>query len=321
MDLFIFSVVIPLYNNRDYIYRAVDSVLSQTLSPLEIIVIDDGSTDRGAEILSGVDDERLRIIKQENRGVGKARNAGVEQASGDWIAFLDADDAWLPHHLEELSKLVEQFSSAGLLGTAYIELETGRQPVKKAGSEKVACLRKVDYFKEASRNLGFIFTSAVAVRKSVFNEIGGFGSSRTGQDTEFWARIALDCPVAVSSRVTSVYYRGTGGVIESLKKGRADKAIDSLHDVAPVLAMLCERSDDNPELFDSANIRAFVNNRLTVGIKGTLYNANYARAKKLGSLMVTPVDTRAFLWRLASVLPESLMKSVVVSYKHVKRYF
>jgi hypothetical protein len=179
----------------------------------------------------------------------------------------------------------------------------------------------VDYFKEASRALGFISSSAVAVRKSVFDEVGGFGSSRTGEDTEFWARIALDYPVAVSSRVTSVYYRGTGGVMESSKEGRADKAIDSLHDVAPVLAMLREKSHDNPELFDSASIRAFVNHRLVVGIKGTLYNANYARAKKLGSLMVTPVDTRAFLWRQASVLPESLIKYVVVSYKHVKKSF
>ncbi|MGI6022871.1 MAG: glycosyltransferase family 2 protein, partial [Methanoculleus sp.] len=90
------SVVIPLYNKAPYIARALASVITQTCQGFEVIVIDDGSTDGGAEIVRRLDDTRIRVIRQENRGVSAARNRGIESARTDFIAFLDADDEWMP---------------------------------------------------------------------------------------------------------------------------------------------------------------------------------------------------------------------------------
>ena len=100
-----FSVVIPLFNKARYIRRAVDSVLNQTLKNLELIVVDDGSTDNSFERLTGITDSRLRVHRQQNTGVGAARSFGMSLAGARWIALLDADDMWLPNHLRELEKL------------------------------------------------------------------------------------------------------------------------------------------------------------------------------------------------------------------------
>jgi glycosyltransferase involved in cell wall biosynthesis len=93
------SVIIPTYNCAEFIEEAIHSVLKQTLLPYEIIVVDDGSTDQTAVIISGFNDARISYYLQENTGVAAARNLGLERASGDFIAFLDADDRWLPDML------------------------------------------------------------------------------------------------------------------------------------------------------------------------------------------------------------------------------
>ena len=90
------SVVIPLYNKVKYIRRALDSVLNQTSADLEVIVVDDGSTDGGGHVVLRQHDGRVRLIRQGNKGVSVARNRGVSEARADLIAFLDADDEWLP---------------------------------------------------------------------------------------------------------------------------------------------------------------------------------------------------------------------------------
>ena len=94
------SVVIPLYNKGKYIERALSSVFSQTYQPLEIIVVDDGSTDNGPERVLSFNDLKTVLMRQENNGPGAARNAGLAKARGKYIAFLDADDEWLPSFLE-----------------------------------------------------------------------------------------------------------------------------------------------------------------------------------------------------------------------------
>ncbi|MEB3212954.1 MAG: glycosyltransferase [Leptolyngbyaceae bacterium] len=106
------SVVIPTYNCDRYLPEAIDSVLSQSYPDYEVLVIDDGSTDRTAEILDGYGD-RLRAIHQTNQGVAIARNHGIQLARGEFIAFLDADDVWLPHKLDAQVKLFEACHQAG----------------------------------------------------------------------------------------------------------------------------------------------------------------------------------------------------------------
>jgi hypothetical protein len=95
------SVIIPLYNKAPYIQRALNSVLAQTFRDFELIVVDDGSTDGGADIIARCPDPRFRLIRQENAGPGSARNRGLEEAQGEFVAFLDADDEWLSGFLSQ----------------------------------------------------------------------------------------------------------------------------------------------------------------------------------------------------------------------------
>ena len=101
MDKALVSVVIPVYNCEQYIAECIDSVLGQTYENFEIIIIDDGSSDDSVKIVSEYDNDRIKLFRQNNSGSAVARNCGVEQASGIWIAFLDADDTWLPDKLQK----------------------------------------------------------------------------------------------------------------------------------------------------------------------------------------------------------------------------
>lgn len=101
------SVVIPLYNKGKYIERALSSVLTQTYPPLEIIVVDDGSTDDGPDRVLNFNDPKIILVRQENKGPGAARNAGLARARGKYIAFLDADDEWMPSFIEKGISILE----------------------------------------------------------------------------------------------------------------------------------------------------------------------------------------------------------------------
>lgn len=106
------SVVVPLYNKAKYIRRCLDSIATQTLSGFEAIVVDDGSTDGGAALAEAYPDSRFRVIRQANAGPGAARNRGISEARGDYIAFLDADDAWRPRFLETNRDCLERHPEA-----------------------------------------------------------------------------------------------------------------------------------------------------------------------------------------------------------------
>ena len=108
------SVVIPLYNKQLEIGAAVRSVLAQTRPPQEIIVVDDGSTDGGAEVVCAIGSPLVRLVRQSNAGVCAARNRGIAESTGEYIALLDADDAWEPGFLAEIAAMIREFPGCGL---------------------------------------------------------------------------------------------------------------------------------------------------------------------------------------------------------------
>ena len=110
------SIVIPLYNTEEYVQLALESALAQTYQNLEIIVVDDGSTDGGVNICRKFTDKRIRIIQQANRGLSGARNTGIRNAEGEYVAFLDADDLWVP---EKVERHVEHFEQRPELGISF----------------------------------------------------------------------------------------------------------------------------------------------------------------------------------------------------------
>jgi len=203
------SVIIPLYNNRQYISDTLNSVFSQTIQDFEIIVVNDGSTDDGVKIVQTFNDPRLILINQQNRGASSARNQGAKYAKADIIAFLDADDKWCSCFLETIIKLIEKFPQAGAYATGVVEIinnkEVFRQyrTIPNNGYEGLV----PDFFKSCIIGERFITSSSVAFIKTVFLELSGFNEGAAwGEDQEIAARIALKYPIAFNSKICSMYF-------------------------------------------------------------------------------------------------------------------
>ena len=202
------SVIIPLYNGEKYILRSLRSVLAQTYTEFEIVVVDDGSTDGGADLAASLNHPKVRVVKQRNQGVSAARNAGIQAARYDVVAFLDADDEWLPTHLEDINKLSITFPECGVFGTAYY-IQRGNESrtlphIYKC--PKQACVL-ANYFEIASGTDFPMQTSAYAVRKETISAIGGFPVGiPSGEDILTLARLQTVCDFAYLPVPTSVYY-------------------------------------------------------------------------------------------------------------------
>lgn len=178
------SVVIPVYNRPEMVVRAIESVRSQTLSPYEIVVVDDGSTDRTPAVLRKYD-SLIRSLRTPNRGVAAARNAGVAIAEGEWIAFLDSDDMWDPKKLEIQSAFHKTHPDILISHTAEIWIKRGRRIFQKRHHEKPQgwCFYE---------NLPFckIAPSSVMIARTLFEKMGGFDETfRICEDYDLWLRI------------------------------------------------------------------------------------------------------------------------------------
>jgi glycosyltransferase involved in cell wall biosynthesis len=310
-----FSVVIPLYNKRPYIRRAVDSVLAQTFEDFELIVVDDGSTDGSHESLDYVTDPRFRLLRQENRGVGPARNAGMAAAEGAWFAFLDGDDMWLPDHLLELRRVVDHEPAAGLVSCRCREVvETSLGSAVEPS--RPSTIRRIDYFREAAREIGIINASSSAVRRDVYDALGGFTSHRSGEDLEYWARIALRYPVAMSERLTSLYFRDTEGSMATIARERKPSAMQFTHlrQLSPSVAMLCDAAEREPELLGNPAIRRYINSRVTNAIHGALYRRDLEQSRQAAVLALDPIGLKLTCLRWTLALPDSIVAASLTLY-------
>lgn len=204
------SVVIPLYNKKEHIVRCVESVLSQTVKPDEIIIVDDGSTDGGGTAILEKYKSSIVYIQQANGGVSKARNRAIESAQGSYIAFLDADDCWEPHFLEEIRSMITEFPEAKVLATNYQKVigeEEYIDPcIRMAKRPAVRSLMK-DYFEiSAKGDLPFTM-SCLCIQKDEFANIGLFPEGEPmGEDQEVFAKAAINSKIAYSTRVCSFYH-------------------------------------------------------------------------------------------------------------------
>lgn len=206
----LFSVVIPLYNKEPHVKRAIDSVLAQKVQDFEIIIVDDGSTDKSAEVVRNFTDLRVRLIQQENAGVSAARNRGIKEARTDLIAFLDADDEWTPNFLETILRLREKYPGAGAYAMAY--------NISKFGNIRPARYNAVPpapwegllprYFLSVATGEHPVCSSATCIPKNIFLKVGLFQTSAWwGEDEDLWGRIALRYPIAFSCEIGAVYHK------------------------------------------------------------------------------------------------------------------
>jgi glycosyltransferase involved in cell wall biosynthesis len=204
------SVVIPLYNKASYIKRALDSVFTQTIQDFEIIVIDDGSTDNGHRIVEAFSDTRLRFFRQDNQGVSSARNRGVDEARAELIAFLDADDEWLPSHLETILRLRDTYPVAGAYTDAYlIHSPDGKliNPNYRAIPPKPWEGELPRYFLSMALGDSPVNQSVIGIRKTIFIEMNGYPKGIWfGEDATLWAKIAISYPIVFSWNIGAIYH-------------------------------------------------------------------------------------------------------------------
>jgi|TARA_B110000971_G_scaffold30544_1_gene27760 glycosyltransferase involved in cell wall biosynthesis len=199
------SIVIPLYNKERFIKETLDSVFNQSFTDYEIIIVNDGSTDSSVFIVNAIDDQRITVLSNQNKGVSYARNFGISKANSDLIALLDGDDLWEQNHLENLYNLYEKFPDCGLYATAYNKKYFNGEKIKASynGLAKEYFGIIEDYF-SASIKDGIAWTSAVLIPMKTFRKVGVFDEEmRSGQDTDLWIRIALKDSVAFSSIASS----------------------------------------------------------------------------------------------------------------------
>ena len=226
-----FSVIIPLYNKAPYIRKALESVFAQTYTDYELIIVDDGSTDGSAEIAEAILQEatrlqgyevkgmensavdtlasrlsplafRLRLLKQPNQGVSAARNTGVAASTGDYVAFLDADDWWEPTYLERMAQLIEDYPDAGLYACNYVYYRSGKTHVALNIPTGYINYPKAYYESDA---MPVTSITAIIPRK-VYDEMGGFPLRiKLGEDFLLWSKIALRYPVAFLNEPLAYY--------------------------------------------------------------------------------------------------------------------
>lgn len=197
------SVIIPTFNRAHVLGRALDSVLAQAYDPVEVIVVDDGSTDNTRELMAGYRD-RVRILTQPNKGVSAARNLGVREAKGEFIALLDSDDAWTPEKLCVQMDFMTADPEVLICQTDEIWIRNGRRVNPKVKHKKPSGM-----IFEPSLKLCLVSPSAVMMRRELFEIKGMFNEDfPVCEDYDLWLRVTRDTPVHLIDIPCTVKYGG-----------------------------------------------------------------------------------------------------------------
>ncbi len=219
-----FSVVVPLYNKARFVRSSLGSVLAQTFGRFEVLVLDDGSTDGGAELAEGLADPRVRVVRQANAGVSVARNKAIALARGEWVVFLDADDWQHPQFLATLRATQRAYPQADCVASRFVEFaDEGAEPppcwalppepprVELIGDLALRWMRGPT-----------LFTGSVAVRRRLLEQLQPcFQPGESfGEDLELWFRISERTPIALIHAPLAAYRVSVGGSLSDARRPR-----------------------------------------------------------------------------------------------------
>ena len=204
-----FSIVIPLYNKEDSVAMSLRSILAQSFQEFEIIIVNDGSTDRSVEQIRDITDPRIRLIEQANQGVSVARNTGIQNASYDFIAFLDADDLWHRDYLRCMADCIERYPEFSWWGAGYTS--TVGESVIRANNEKKYVFSEdatevVDFFEQSRSRYVVHMTSFIARREALMSEAKFPVGFKYYEDLEVFCRLAQLSQLPLVEHVLS-YWR------------------------------------------------------------------------------------------------------------------
>lgn len=221
-----FSVIVPLYNKQNHVKDTIKSVLEQSFKDFEIVVVNDGSTDESMKVAESIEDNRIRLITQENAGVSVARNRGIQEAKADYMVFLDADDIWLPEFLQTIHELIQKFPNAGLYATAFRKRKMNGEEIginiQGLPSENYTGVLP-NYFKSIVQGETLVCASAVCIPKTLLirDNIWFPSGEKYGEDQYIWARMAMEYDMIYTTKECAIYLvEAENNTKEATKKER-----------------------------------------------------------------------------------------------------
>lgn len=294
------SVVIPLYNKESQINQTIQSVLRQSFQDFEIVVVDDGSTDNSVSEVKRFNDPRIRIISQTNAGVSAARNRGIAEAKGEFIALLDGDDEWKPDYLATQYALTEKYPECDVFATDY-EFRSSDGEVSPTIINRLHFNSEdgilTNYFEVATHSHPPICSISIMTRKGIFESIGGFPLGiRSGEDLLTWARIACRYKIAYYRKPLAVFNVEGYNVQEKPKREPAEK--DTVGE--SLLALLKEHNIPQLRSYISQwhKMRSSVYMRLRMRRKSI--------REALTGLKFNPLNHKLYVYILLNLIPQKL---------------
>ncbi len=288
-----FSIIIPLYNKEHYIENTLKSVFNQSFTDFEILIINDGSTDKSETKIQQFQDNRIRYFSKKNDGVSIARNLGIQEATAQYIAFLDADDYWYPEFLQTMFKAIHTFPQEKVFSAA-IEIETP----KKTFSAQYSIPKKNEFevvnFFEGSIKESAICTSCAVFHKTVFEKVGFFDTTiKSGQDTDLWIRIGLVYPIVFSWKILARYVYDKNSLSKNKKY-----TISKLN-----FLKFIEAEKSNPELKKFLDL-----NRFSIAIKSKINNDRETFNSNYNNIDLSNLSIKK---RFLLVLPSFLLNKLI----------
>ncbi len=296
-----FSVIIPLYNKEVSISRTIKSIQNQSYQDFEIIIVDDGSTDNGMLEVHKINDNRIRCFYQENRGVSSARNRGIKEAKGEWVAFLDADDEWNSEYLQIILQLQKKFPDCNVCATAYIKQNAKGEKcsITLNNTQSIVSHFVLDnYFEVAATSDPPIHTSSICVKKSSILSVGGFPEDVSqGEDLLTWAKLASNNKIAYCREAMTIFHTGEYSTMEKPKRIPSDYDI-----VGKGLGKIYE---NNPNLF---GIKQYIAHwhKMRASIYLRLPKASHNCRKEIREAQHWHRNKKLYLYNILTFIPYTL---------------
>lgn len=310
------SVVIPLYNKEKSIASTLRTVLNQTFSDYEIVIVNDGSTDGSVEEIEKVQDDRIRLVHQPNAGVSAARNRGIEEAKGDLIAFLDADDEWKPEYLATQYHLFQKYPECSVFACNY-EFRDVSGKVTPTLIHKLPFVGEdgilSNYFEVASCSHPPICSISVMVKKQAMQAIGGFPVGvKSGEDLLTWARLAYRYKIAFSRKVCACYY-----LPDKLGNQARDSHIKDIKQVPDYIGGEIESYYKKSSGKLKKDIRKYLSfwYKMRASINLSLDYRYPALLCSCRSLYYNPCNWKVYLFYILVIMPYPVIKQILSRYR------
>jgi len=305
------SVIIPAYNCARYIAEAIDSVLAQTYQDFEIIVVDDESTDGTGEVVRRYGD-RVRYIRQKNRGPSGAKNTGIQAARGEYVSTLDGDDLWMPERLEKLVPLLDQQPELGFVyGDCYRIDETPDRIQPRTAFQIHGGARR-GWVLERLVMVNFVPSQSVLIRRRALDTVGLFDESyRIGEDWDLWLRLAARYPVDFIPDVVAMRRQHAQNITNN-------SDVTMMSNAVSILNHLKQREPEAVARIRHAHNRALARAHFLLGV--ACVNSGDRRRGRVEiarSLRYAPINMKAYGWWLLSWFGSDALRGL----RHLKRRF